>query len=314
MHITHIKAGPLTAQTARAQSRQGAFVTQLSQRVGLIHELGELAGAKELTQGSHNRADVNEADRRDLILIADGHTLFDHTFHTAHTNAQFVLDQLTHGLDTAVAEMIDIVFVLDLIINEDHAAHQIDNIPFGHAAVRNGDAVTEVKLLVQFIAANAFQVIVTHIEDLLFEELTGVFQVGRVTGAHAAEEFDQCRLSDGLPVAQIPDWFLANGLGNKGTVRIVINIMEQGNELFVGAVLDGAVTREQIINCSQCTQEDGDGHSTLAVEFEDNEIFVSGLKFHPCTAIRDQFGHSQTTSGSAIYGSFKVNARRTNKL
>ena len=39
------------------------------QRVGLVHELGELGGAEELLDGGHDRADVDEALGRDLVDV-----------------------------------------------------------------------------------------------------------------------------------------------------------------------------------------------------------------------------------------------------
>jgi len=133
-------------------------------------------------------------------LIADGHTLFDDALHTTHANAQFVLDQFTDGLDAAITEVVDIILVFGLIVDHDHAAHQIDDIPFGHTAIRNGDAVHQVKFLIEFVTPDAFQVIMTHIEDLLFEELLGVFEVGRVTRAHTSEEFDERGFRNRLPM------------------------------------------------------------------------------------------------------------------
>ena len=42
MHVAHIETGALAAQTARAQGRQRALVTQLGQWIRLIHELRQL--------------------------------------------------------------------------------------------------------------------------------------------------------------------------------------------------------------------------------------------------------------------------------
>src|SRR5690606_17708695 len=95
VHVTHIEAGALTAQTAWAEGRDAALVAQLGERVGLVHELRELAGAIELTQRCHHRANVDERDRRELLLVTDGHALLDDALHAAHTYAQLVLDQLT---------------------------------------------------------------------------------------------------------------------------------------------------------------------------------------------------------------------------
>ena len=62
VNVAHVKASALAAQTARTKSRDGTLVAQLRKRVGLLHELGKLAGAKELAQGCHQRADIDKAD------------------------------------------------------------------------------------------------------------------------------------------------------------------------------------------------------------------------------------------------------------
>src|SRR6185312_16292249 len=48
VHVTDLEPGPLTAQTARPKRVQATLVRQARQRVGLVHELRELAGAEEL--------------------------------------------------------------------------------------------------------------------------------------------------------------------------------------------------------------------------------------------------------------------------
>src|SRR5512139_2395737 len=102
--IAHVETGALTAQAAWTQRRQCALVAQLCQRVGLVHELRKLAGAEELAQGSHNRAYIDQGDRRELVLIADRHALFDDSLHTAQANTQLILDQLANRLGAPVAE------------------------------------------------------------------------------------------------------------------------------------------------------------------------------------------------------------------
>src|SRR6266568_1422167 len=48
VHVTHLEAGPLPGQTARTQGRQAPAVGQTRERVGLVHELGQLGGTEEL--------------------------------------------------------------------------------------------------------------------------------------------------------------------------------------------------------------------------------------------------------------------------
>ena len=63
VHVADVEARALAAQTAWAEGRERALVRQLGQRVGLIHELRELAGAEELADRGHDRADVDKRER-----------------------------------------------------------------------------------------------------------------------------------------------------------------------------------------------------------------------------------------------------------
>ena len=48
-------------------------------------------------------------ERRDLFGVADGHALAHDALHAQQADAQLVLDQLAHGLDAAVAQVVDVV-------------------------------------------------------------------------------------------------------------------------------------------------------------------------------------------------------------
>jgi hypothetical protein len=109
MNVTDIETGAFTAQTARAKGRERALVAQFGQRIGLIHELRELAGAKEFAQGGHHRADVDQRNRGKLLLVTDGHAFFDNALHAAQADAQFILNQFANRLDAAIAEVVNII-------------------------------------------------------------------------------------------------------------------------------------------------------------------------------------------------------------
>src|SRR5450759_4605989 len=227
VYVAHVKAGALAAQTARSKGRKCAFVAQLSQRVGLIHKLGQLARAKELAQRRHHRTDVNQADRRELVLIANGHTLFNDTLHPAQANTQLVLDQLTHSLDTPVAQMIDVIRTFDAVIDQDHAPYQPDDIPFGHITVWDRDEVLQVKFLVEFVSANFFQVIMALVKKLFLKELARIIQGSRVARAHAFEELEQRRHRHCLAVGSVPNRLLVDRRSNIHAFGIVIHILEE---------------------------------------------------------------------------------------
>ena len=46
MHVADFKAGALTGQTTRPKRRQATLVRDLGERVGLVHELAELATSR----------------------------------------------------------------------------------------------------------------------------------------------------------------------------------------------------------------------------------------------------------------------------
>ena len=132
MHDTNFVACTLTRQTARAQCVQTAFMSQLSQRIVLVHKLGQLAAAKEFFNSSNNRTNVNQVLRQNYLSILNGHTLFNNTLHTGQTNTELVLQQLAYAANTTVAQMVNIVFSAE-------AVHQIQQIVEGSQNIFNAN-------------------------------------------------------------------------------------------------------------------------------------------------------------------------------
>ena len=109
MHVAHLEARALTRQTARAKRRQAALVGDFRQRVGLVHELGELRGAEELAHGGGRRLGVDQILRHHRVDIDRGHALLDGALHAQQADAVLVLHQLADRAHAAVAEMVDVV-------------------------------------------------------------------------------------------------------------------------------------------------------------------------------------------------------------
>ncbi len=59
MYVTHLKAGTLTGQTTRAQCGDTTLVSDLGQRIILIHELGQLARAEKLFHRRSHRLGID---------------------------------------------------------------------------------------------------------------------------------------------------------------------------------------------------------------------------------------------------------------
>ena len=65
------------------------------------------------------------------------------------------------------------------------------------------------------------------VEQLLFEELPGIFKRGRITGAHLAEELDQCRFGNGLLTGNVPFGLLLESGSDEQALRVVVHILKQ---------------------------------------------------------------------------------------
>ena len=82
------------------------------ERVGLVHELAELAGAEELLDRRDHGPDVDERLRRDRLDVLGGHALAHDTLHAGQPDAHLVLDELADRAHAAVAEVVDVVGVV----------------------------------------------------------------------------------------------------------------------------------------------------------------------------------------------------------
>ena len=109
MDVAHFEAGTVPGKAAGAQGRHTALVGQLSQRVVLVHELGQGRRAEELFDGGSHRPDVDQALGGDDVQILNGHALPDDPFHAGKTNAELVLQQLAHAAQAAVAQVVDVI-------------------------------------------------------------------------------------------------------------------------------------------------------------------------------------------------------------
>ena len=80
MHVPNLEGSAVAVQSAGAQGRKAALMGQLRQRIGLIHELGELGRTEKFFDSRRHRADVDEGRGRRHIHILDGHALTHHAF------------------------------------------------------------------------------------------------------------------------------------------------------------------------------------------------------------------------------------------
>ena len=197
VNVADVESGAIAAQTARTQGREPALVRQLSQRVGLVHELRQLTATEELAHRRHHwpgRAD--QTLRRDRLRILDRHALADTALEALEPGADVHLDQLADRADAAVAEMIDIVAARPLtIVEPDHLADDLDQVfdssESGVVISIFGALLVAMQALVQLVAADARQVVPAVVEEQVLQHRGGVVLRRRIARAQPAIELDQ---------------------------------------------------------------------------------------------------------------------------
>ena len=112
VHVAHLDRRALAREPAGAKRGQAPAVGEPRQRVGLVHELGQLGGAEELLQRRHHRADVDDRLRRDRVGVLGRQALAHDALHAVEPDPEGLLDQLADGAQAAVAEVLVLVEVL----------------------------------------------------------------------------------------------------------------------------------------------------------------------------------------------------------
>ncbi|CAI8437792.1 MAG: Uncharacterised protein [Cyanobium sp. ARS6] len=82
---------------------------ELSQWIGLIHELTQLTGAEELLDGSDQGLGIDQLSRGERVGFTNRHAFLDDSLKAIETHANLVLKQLTHRAHPAIAEVIDVI-------------------------------------------------------------------------------------------------------------------------------------------------------------------------------------------------------------
>src|SRR3970040_2349677 len=161
---------------AGAEGREARLARQLGQRVRRVHELAELAAAEELLHRGDHGADVDERVGRRLLDLLDRHTLLDHALHAQEADAEGVLDQLAVGADAAVAQVVDVIRLSEVVVELDEMADDGGDVLARDRALRAGQLDAHagrhrVELLVDLVAADAAEVVAPEVEEEALEEL-----------------------------------------------------------------------------------------------------------------------------------------------
>ena len=261
--VADLEACTLTGQAARAQCGQTALVRDACGKVGLVHELGQLGGAEELLDGRHDRADVDEGLRRDVVSVLGGHALAHDALHAAHADAELVLDQLADGAHAAVAKVVDVVEALGVIalVDGEQVAQGRDDVLLREDLLGVGHVDAE--LLVDLVAADASEVVALRVEVETVEQGASGVHGGGLAGALATVDLQQGVLAGGGGVA------LEGGADDVG-------VTQESKDLIVG------------LGDAEGAEEHGRGLATLAVDGDHEVAALVDLKLEPGAAGRDE--------------------------
>ena len=170
MHVADFEARAVAGQAARPQRGEPAFVRQLGQRIDLVHELAQLRAAEEIADDRRKRLGIDELLRRHRLnaLVEQRHALFDEAFGAGEADAALVGQQFADGADAAAAEMVNVVETALALFEAEQIFRRGDQIFLGQDA--RVFLVLEAKLLVDFVTADAAQIVTLRVEEQPFEQ------------------------------------------------------------------------------------------------------------------------------------------------
>src|SRR5690606_16562519 len=189
VHVAHLETGALAGEAARAKRRETALVGYFRRRVGLVHELRELAGAEELAHRGRRRLGVDQVMRHHGVDVHRAHALADRTLHAQQADAVLVLHQLADRPDAAVAEMVDVVDLAAAVLQFGQGADAgKDVLGAQHAHAVIG---LEAEARVHLDAADSRQIVTLRIEEQAVEQRLGGIHRRRLARTHDAVDFEQ---------------------------------------------------------------------------------------------------------------------------
>ena len=183
VHVAHLEARALAGEATRPKGGQTPLVGHLGQRVRLVHELRQLAGPEELLDDRGHGLGVDEIVRHERLDLLEAHALLDRPLHAHQTDAVLVLQQLAHGADATVAEVIDVVDHTLAVLEVHQVADDLEDVALGEDLPV--ERLLEAELEVQLEAADLGQVVALGVEEQVAEQVGGRLGRRRITRAQA---------------------------------------------------------------------------------------------------------------------------------
>ncbi len=201
VHVAHLEAGALARQAARSQGGDATLVRDLRQRVGLVHELRQLARPEELADRRTDRLAVDQVVRHQVLGLGLAEALAHGALDTHQAGAELVLRQLADAAHAAVAEVVDVVDLAAAVAQLDQQLHRVDDVFVGQRH-RPGD-LAAAEAAVDLHATHLRQVVGLVVEEQAAEQRLDRVLGRRLARTHHAVDGDaRAELVGGLVDAQ----------------------------------------------------------------------------------------------------------------
>ena len=135
VNVTDFEACTFTGKTTRTESGETTLVSKFRKRVHLVHELGQLALAKECLDDSRDHASIHEFARSRLFFFGMERKVFaDDARHTGEADGNLTGKEFAHGTCTTVAQVVDIVKSVAFVAVEeaDHVFDDSEEVSLAH--------------------------------------------------------------------------------------------------------------------------------------------------------------------------------------
>src|SRR5947207_620255 len=232
--VTMVNSPPM-----RDESGEAALVSDLGERVRLVHELRELGGPEELLDNRRHWLVVDQLLRHQRLDVLQAHALLDGALHAHETDAVLVLDQLADGAHATVAQVVDVVDLAVAVLELDQVADDLQDVLAPERPLVEGDV--QLELVVQLQAPDAREVVALGVEEEVVEEGGGRLRGGRVARAEPAVDLED-------RVLGLLDLVLEEGVAERGAdvgvveeedLHLVDAALAEELELLVGDLLVG---------------------------------------------------------------------------
>mgnify|MGYP001455133985 CR=1 FL=1 len=128
MDVANLEPGPFPGQTTRPQRGNPTLVGDFRERIILVHELGELAGAEELLHGRRHRLRVDHLLGHEALGFRQSESLFDGPFDPYEADAKRVLCHLANAAHTPITEMVNVINLTVTVSDVYQGAQDIEDV------------------------------------------------------------------------------------------------------------------------------------------------------------------------------------------